>query len=182
MSAPDVKSIVGLFRHVQKLKTTPRSGWLRYDIDKPESIAAHSFGVAMLAWVLSKGKDLDTEKMLKMALVHDLGESLAGDLTPYDKEYKRESLIVAEKLKEIVSPLPEGLREEMLSLYDELVAKKTEEARVVDMADDLDSALTASEYQRPGPDLSEFLDMDETAFTERGKELIKYLKRLGNSE
>lgn len=182
MSEPDVKSIVGLFRHVQKLKTTPRSGWLRFDIEKPESIAAHSYGVALLAWVLSKGKDLDSEKMIKMALVHDLGEALAGDLTPYDKEYKRESLLVAEKLREIVSALPEGLRGEMLSLYDELVSRKSEEARIVNMADDLDMALTASEYQKSGPDLREFLDQDESDFTERGKELIKYLKRLGNSE
>lgn len=182
MSEPDVERIVGLFRHVQKLKTTPRSGWLSFDIEKPESIAAHSYGVALLAWVLSKGKEMDSEKIIKMALVHDLGEALAGDLTPHDKEYKRESLIVAEKLEEIVSPLPEGLRDEMLSLYDELVAKKTEEARIVDMADDLDRALTASEYNRHGPDLSEFLDMDESVFTDRGKELIRYLKRLGNSE
>ncbi len=182
MSAPDFRRIVELFRHIQQLKTTPRTGWLRHDIDKPESIAAHSYGVALLAWVLAEGKGVDTEKMLKMALIHDLGEALAGDITPHDKEYKRESLIVGEKLKEIVSPLPEVLKKEMLSLYGELIAMKTAEAKIVDMADDLDLALTAAEYQKSGPDLREFLDVDESNFTESGKELIKYLKRLGNSE
>ncbi|MBN2331398.1 MAG: HD domain-containing protein [Candidatus Aenigmarchaeota archaeon] len=181
MSAPDIGSIVGLFRHVHRLKTTPRTGWLRHGIEKPESIAAHAYGVALLAWVLA-GRDVDVGKALKMALVHDLGEALAGDLTPQDKGYERESIIVAEKLREIVSPLPEGLRNEFVSLYGELVSMKTEEARLVNMADDLDLALTATEYQRSGPDLREFLDVDERDFTERGRELIKYLKRLGDSE
>ena len=89
---------------------------------------------------------------------------------------------VAEKLKEIVAVLPEELRKEITGLYAELCAKETAEARIVEMADDLDRALTALEYQRSGPDLREFFEVDGSDFTESGRRLLKYLKSFGNSE
>ena len=182
MSVPDERETVEFFGHVMKLKALKRTGWLRYDIKDPESVSAHTYGVAMLAWLFSREHDVDISKVLKMALVHDLGEALAGDLTPYDKEYKRESLIVAEKLKEIVAKLPPDLQHEVTGLYSELCEKKTTEAKIVEMADDLDRLLTALHYQQSGADLREFFDVEGQDFTESGRSLLKYLKSLGNSE
>ena len=180
--ALDCGKSVEFFRHVQHLKTTKRSGWLRYDIKEPESIASHMYGVALLSMILSQGENVDTGKVLKMSLIHDLAEALAGDITPHDKEYKRKRQIEEDKLKDVVSSLPENMRREILCLDTELAEAKTLEAKIVGTADRLDMALTAAEYEKCGLDLSEFLDIRESDLTESGMLLVKYLKGCSDSE
>jgi len=53
-------------------------------LKNPESVADHAYCVAAIAMVLSDSKKLDSEKILKMAILHDLAESITGDLTPED--------------------------------------------------------------------------------------------------
>ena len=66
-----------------KLKSLPRTGWLRAGIENPESVAAHSWGVAWLCMILCPD-DLNKLKVLEMAIIHDLAEVRIGDITPYD--------------------------------------------------------------------------------------------------
>ncbi len=181
MACPE-RAIVEFFRHVQTLKASKRSGWVRHGIKDPESIASHMYGVALLSWILSKGKGVDAGRMLKMALVHDLAEALSGDITPYDKEYKRKRQIEEDKLKDVLAGLPDDIRDEIAGLVGELQAGKTPEAKAVQTADKLDMVLTAAEYGGAGAGLREFFDVDGSGMTEAGAELLKYLKRLGNSE
>src|SRR5215210_3864360 len=72
---------------VGRLKTLRRTGWLHCGVPdaETESVADHAFRTTLLAW-LAAGQvpGLDREKVLKLALVHDLAEALAGDPTPYD--------------------------------------------------------------------------------------------------
>ncbi len=70
-----------------RLKETPRTGWLDRGIpaEETESVADHSFGVALLAWLLAPDA-LDRARVVELALVHDLAESAVGDLTPYDRD------------------------------------------------------------------------------------------------
>jgi len=182
MDSPDCRKIVEFSRHVQKLKATKRSGWLRHGIKDPESIAAHTYGAAMLAWILSHGKPVDMEKVLKMSLIHDLAEALAGDLTPYDKEYKRKRQIEEDKLRDVVAGLPAEMQKEIIGLAEELSASKTPASKIVETADKLDMLLTAAEYEKSGADLREFFRISTSNFTESGMMLLKYLKSLGNSE
>ena len=71
-----------IFDIILHLKTIPRSGWQKkLGIKRPESVADHAFGVAAIAMILSDSKRLDSAKVLKMAILHDLAESLTGDLT-----------------------------------------------------------------------------------------------------
>ena len=65
------------------LKQLPRTGWVRSNVENPESVAAHSWGMAILALRLAP-KDVDLTKVLSMCLVHDLPEVKVGDLTPHD--------------------------------------------------------------------------------------------------
>ena len=81
------------FYIVLELKKTPRKGWKeKIDVLHPESVADHSFSAAVMAMIFSDLKKLDTEKMLKMALLHDLSESITGDFTPEEvsKNNKKE--------------------------------------------------------------------------------------------
>ena len=81
---------------VGQLKTTPRTGWQRRHIVPCESVADHSWRVAVLAYLLvpssssSSTETMDWNKVLQMALVHDLAECIVGDITPDDGVSKPE--------------------------------------------------------------------------------------------
>jgi putative hydrolase of HD superfamily len=72
---------------IGRLKEVPRTGWLDRGIptDDVESVADHSYGVALLAWLLAPD-ELDRARAVELALIHDLAESVVGDVTPYDRE------------------------------------------------------------------------------------------------
>lgn len=58
-------------------------GWVRKDIDKPESIADHMYRMALMG-LIATSTSLDTSKLVKMAIVHDIAEAIVGDITPHD--------------------------------------------------------------------------------------------------
>ncbi len=180
----DFPNIVDFYGHVQKLKGLPRSGWVARDIENPETVASHSFGVAVLSMVMGgiSGESLNMEKVLKMALFHDIAEAVTGDLTPDDKEYKDKEPLEEDALKGMVADLPSAMRTEILGLVRDLNEGKTPEAKTVESADKLDMALTAIGYQKSGKHLKEFLDIPPSHFSGAARDFFEYIKRLGNSE
>ena len=66
-----------------RLKSIERTGWLRAGVKRGESVAAHSWGMSILAMHLCP-PSLDKTKVLEMAIIHDLPEIIVGDLTPGD--------------------------------------------------------------------------------------------------
>ena len=168
--------IIKFFSEIGKLKGMPRRGWVIRDVKKPESIAEHTFRVAIMAWVLAEQKKtkLNLEKLIKMALVHDLCEVYAGDTTPYDSilpkdNKKRRALVktwprfsesekkkLAEKkykkekagLEKLIKDLPPKLRQEMKNLWLDYEGGVSEEGRFFKQADRLESFLQAEEYQK----------------------------------
>ena len=75
--------LLDLLRATTRLKTTPRTGWAQRGVLSPESVSAHSHGVALTALLLCEliDQDLDRGKVLAMAILHDLPESVTGDLS-----------------------------------------------------------------------------------------------------
>ena len=67
---------------------TPRTGWVLRKVEKPESVADHMYRMAMLAFLADDS--LAKDRCIKMCLVHDLAESIVGDITPEDKISKAE--------------------------------------------------------------------------------------------
>jgi putative hydrolases of HD superfamily len=83
------------------VQKTPRTGWVRSGVQKPESVSDHMYRMSLLALSLS-GSQYDHVRLVKMALIHDLAEALVGDIAPSDgisdaEKYRRES----EAMKEI---------------------------------------------------------------------------------
>jgi 5'-deoxynucleotidase YfbR-like HD superfamily hydrolase len=74
------EDLLEFLRNAGDLKMIPRTGWVQAGIKEPESVADHSFRMTLLAMVLSDQMGLDTEKVVRMALIHDLAESRTGDL------------------------------------------------------------------------------------------------------
>jgi putative hydrolases of HD superfamily len=146
---------------VGKLKELKRTGWVESNIPDPESVAEHSYRVAMLAMVFAGKLGLKQEKVLKMALIHDLAEAEIGDIVGIRGGVRDEALIQEKAKKErramarIFSQIDDG--EEYLKLFDEYEANVTPEAQLVKQLDRLESGLQALEYEHKHlQDLEEF--------------------------
>ena len=155
---------------VPALKEVLRSGWLRVGLNHPESVAAHSWGVAVLALSLCPA-NLDRAKVIEIALVHDWAEAYVGDLTPYDQvspqdKASRESTA----FKQISGPLPNGNL--MQDRFQEYQANATKEAQFVHALDKLDMALQAAAYSKEFPKLS-FAEFIESAHTYLAQKLTE---------
>lgn len=144
---------IDFLKIVGKSKRLLRSGWVREKIKDPESIAEHSFRVSVLAMVLSDklGYALNKDKLIKMALLHDLGELVAGDIVSergyiFDaKKRDEKEQIEREGIQKIFDEIGEG--EEYVAIFDEMVGRTTPEAKVFWQLDKLEMALQALEYE-----------------------------------
>jgi putative hydrolases of HD superfamily len=135
-----------------RLKRLDRSGWKRVDVAHPESVAAHSWGVAWLVLALAP-PELDRGRALSYAVLHDLAEVRTGDLTPYDD---RTDKTVREHAA--FAGLTEGLqRPELLALLEAYEAQADDEARFVRECDRLDMAIQALVYAEEGARTGEFV-------------------------
>ncbi|MFL2976166.1 MAG: HD domain-containing protein [Candidatus Thalassarchaeaceae archaeon] len=143
------------FIEILGLKDLDRAGWLKSGLTNVESVAAHSWGVAFLAFHLCP-EELDRKRLMEMAICHDVAEVKVGDITPYDGISSEDKVAMeTEAMLEISSKLPRGV--EMLELYREYEAGITPEARFLKLCDKLDMALQSYEYQnRTDVDLSNF--------------------------
>ena len=72
--------IIKFNKFIGILKTIERTGWVRNNIPHPESVAEHSFRTGILAMLLAKEMNVDPLKSIKMAPIHDIGESIIGDI------------------------------------------------------------------------------------------------------
>jgi putative hydrolase of HD superfamily len=74
--------LIRFVSRAERLESFPRSGWIACGVDQPESVAAHVHGVALIAmWIGDHvDDDVDTERLLRIALLHDIGEALMTDL------------------------------------------------------------------------------------------------------
>ena len=131
-----------------KLKDVRRQGWVNAGVTQPESVAAHSWGMAILALKLCP-PSLNLERVLTLCLVHDLPEVMVGDLTPEDD---RSTKVDDERAA------MQAMAPEWLNLYDEYETQSTPEAIFVRSLDKLDMALQAHLYMaNSGLDLSPFI-------------------------
>ena len=147
------------------LKDLPRTGWVRSGVQEPESVAAHSWGMAVLALHFAP-KNLDLAKVLAMCIIHDLPEVRVGDLTPHDD--------VTNKAELEASAMSE-LAPEWLGLFREYESGLSEEAKFVKQIDKLDMGLQASIYQsRQELDLSEFTNSAKLKITDSN--LLRFLE------
>jgi putative hydrolase of HD superfamily len=144
------------------LKQLYRQGWLRRGVPpvQCESVAEHSFGVATLALWLAKAyfPDLDECKVLRMALLHDIGEIYTGDIIPGDEMAAEEKhKLEARSVQTVFGRRPDG--DAYLRLWEEFEQGSTAEARFVRQIDRLEMALQAGVYAAQGfPGLDEFFD------------------------
>lgn len=144
---------------LQRLKRLDRTGWvLRGLAPGAESVAAHSYGVTLTAMLLAdrliaRSVPINVEKVLRMALLHDLTETRLGDLPQTAAHYFGQGArheAARRAFADIIASLDEARRNAYLALYDEYEKRASLEARLVKAADVIDLLTQALVFERAG--------------------------------
>ena len=111
----------------------------------PENVAGHSWRMALMAYFMTdEFPALDMNKVIKMCLIHDLGECFTGDIPTFQKtqtDEEREAALLANW----VGSLPEPYASDMTALYAEMDALETPEARLYKSIDKLEAVIQHNE-------------------------------------
>src|SRR2546430_16075388 len=105
------------WQYAAALKREPRKGWQKRVEGRVESVADHSFAVALLALHEGERRGHDLEKILKLALIHDLEEAIIGDLTPMDKAHRGPISVQRDRdraIRELLSKFPARVAQHIL--------------------------------------------------------------------
>lgn len=175
------KKITNFLFEVGTLKNMPRTGWLKAGIKSPESVAEHTMRTALLGWILAGREGANSDKVVKMCLLHDLAESRIGDFDKVMKKYFDKNRAELSAESEIIENLPEKTKVESASLYKEWHKVNTKEAIVARDADRLEMFIQAHEYENMGHSkktLKEWKDSVRTSLkTKSAKEILKLVEK-----
>jgi putative hydrolases of HD superfamily len=145
----ELDGILAFLRSAERLKCVTRSGWTT--AGERESVAAHSWRLTLMAAIFAdRFPGIDVARLLRICLIHDLGEALRGDI-PAPEQAVRGAKADEERgdFLELVAPLPAGLREELVSLWDEYEAARTPEGRLAKGLDKLETILQHTQGANP---------------------------------
>jgi putative hydrolase of HD superfamily len=167
-----MEKLLNFLIEVGKLKRKQRRGWQVHRIKNPETTAEHIFRMTIIAWILGRKRKLNMERVIKMALVHDLCEVYAPDITPYDpllpkdkkkiievlkhwpkftpalkiKKHRDKYKIEEKALDKLISKLPPDLKAEIKNLWIDFEKGLTKEGRFVKQVDKVENILQGLEY------------------------------------
>jgi putative hydrolase of HD superfamily len=148
-----------------RLESLPRTGWLVAGIQAPESVAAHSWEVTLAAlWLADRvEREVDAERVMRVALLHDIGEALLTDLPRSVKELVGGEA-VAEAESEATQTILESVGKEWVEAAEAYRRQETPEARLVKAADRIQmlAKSLAYESQRRG-DVDQFWEDPQEA-------------------
>uniref|UniRef100_K7G191 5'-deoxynucleotidase HDDC2 n=1 Tax=Pelodiscus sinensis TaxID=13735 RepID=K7G191_PELSI len=143
-------SLLQFLRLVGQLQRVPRTGWVYRNVEKPESVSDHMYRMAVMA-LITEDKQLNKDRCVRLALVHDMAECIVGDIAPADNISKAEKHQREEAaMKHLTQLLSEDLRKEIYELWEEYEHQSTAEARFVKELDQCEMILQASEYEELG--------------------------------
>ena len=163
------KMLLSILHQAEKLKCTTRHA--DTSTGRRESVADHSWRIALMAMLLSgeeEFRDVDMDRVIRMCLIHDLGESFTGDIPAFEKtagDTRREDGL----FDDWVASFPEPQRSEWQALLQEMEALTTREARTYKALDKLEAVLTHDES-----DLATWLPLEYDLQLTYGRENIAF--------
>lgn len=166
---------------IEKLKSTTRHSWTSEN--RHESVAEHSWRLALMAYfVKDEFPDVDIDKVILMCLMHDFGEIVTGDIPAFYKTQEDEN-VEEDAISGIINYMPAPFKDEMRSLFDEMLALQTKEAKLVKALDKLETLVSHNEA-----DISTWLELEytenltygekECSFSDYTASLKEYIKQI----
>ncbi|MFW6045937.1 MAG: HD domain-containing protein [Natronomonas sp.] len=190
MSEQQDEAILTALERSFALKDVRRTGWQLRNVEDPETVAGHSWGVAMLVFLFAPDH-IDRDRTIRMALIHDVAEAVVGDY-PTRADPADEPIDPAEKdrlERHALGDELDGLDPETITLWEEYAARNSKEAQFCKDMDLIDTCLQALLYLRTAryyPDageetsydhLDEFFATSEPRLsTERGVKLFELIR------
>ncbi len=170
----EVRKLLDILQVAERLKDATRHCYTSGG--RHESVAEHCWMASLMAFFLTdEFPEADMGKVIKMCLIHDLGEAFTGDIPTFYKTDTHEQEEEA-RLYQWVHSLPEPYRDEMLSLYDEMTKRETLEAKIYKAIDGMEAVI-----QHNMSDLSTWIPLeyelnqvyaeDKVAFSEYMRQL-----------
>lgn len=151
----EARKLLEALETASRLKDTTRHSWTAEG--RHESVAEHSWMMTLMAFFLKdEFPEADMNKVIRMCIIHDLGEAFTGDIPAFDKTSAHEEE-EEKRLDNWVRSLPETQREEMLALYDEMAKRETLEAKIYKAIDGLEAVI-----QHNYADLSTWIPLEFT--------------------
>ncbi len=142
------KTVIEYYMLCNKLKDVIRTGWKDWKVNREriESIAEHVYGTQMLALFMKSefGYNIDIEKVIFMLAIHELGETVIGDITMFDMPHDEKEKLEHEAVHKILSKIIDG--EKIEKLFLEFDEHKTSESIFAYQCDKLECDLQASIY------------------------------------
>ena len=139
----NIKDLLNVLHTAEKLKDTTRHSYTSNG--RHESVAEHTFRLALMAYFMKDAfPEADIDKVIKMCLIHDLGEAFTGDIPAFDKTSADEE-VEKELLLDWVARLPAPYHTEMLDLYREMEERQTLEAKLFKALDGLEAVIQHNE-------------------------------------
>ena len=128
---------------VEKLKCNTRHSWT--SSGRRESVAEHSWRLSLFAMLCAdEYPGLDMNKVIRMCIIHDLGEAITGDVPSFEKTEQNE-MTEKEAWDTLLTRLPEPYKSEFSALYAEMEARETPEARLYKALDNMEAIISHNE-------------------------------------
>lgn len=170
----DTERLLNILSVAEKLKCNTRHSWT--SSGRHESVAEHSWRLALMALLVrDEFPHLDMDKVIRMCLIHDLGEAFTGDIPTFEKtkedEEKEENVF-----NEWIESFPSPYREEFIELLREMNDRVTEEAKLYKALDNLEAVI-----QHDEADISTWLPLEYDLQFTYGADKVAfspYLKQL----
>lgn len=175
----EAEKLIEALHTVEKLKRTMRHCYT-FD-DRKESVAEHCWRVALMAyWMEDEFPEADMNKVIKMCLIHDLGECFTGDI-PCFKKTDADEDVEENLLYQWVATLPAPFHEQMRALYQEMSERKTLEAQIYKALDNMEGVMAHNEssiktWEPHEYELTKNYGLDKTQFHPYIKHLRECLR------
>ena len=141
--------ISDFFYQIANLKKISRSGWKsKLNLADSESVADHTYMMTVMAMVLSDIKNLNTEKIIKMSILHDWAESKIGEFIPGEITIEEKNNLEEKAMKEIFSILPDKVQKNYRIIWEDYNDNLSLESKFVHQLDKLEMILQAKIYEK----------------------------------
>ena len=155
MDGSELTGMLDFLRAAERLKSTTRTGYT--SAGTQESVAEHTWRLCLMAVVLAPAfPDVDFAKLVKICIIHDLGEAIHGDVSAPEQARRAASGLATGKselerrdLLELLAPLPVALRDAIASLWDEYEAAESPEAKLAKGLDKLETIMQHNQGLNP---------------------------------